>query len=182
VLVVGAIHGTERAGRPVVRLLLRRRPPAGSALWLVPTLNPDGEVRGTRQNAYGVDLNRNFPRAWRYTGRPFTTYAAGSRPASQPETRAMMRLVRRVNPTASVWYHQHMDLVYRQGGRRPSLLTRYARRIGMRVVPSPKLTGTAIRWQNARGGTAFVVELPAGALSARAVARHAAAALSLGRP
>jgi hypothetical protein len=94
----------------------------------------------------------------------------------------MMRLVRRVNPTASVWYHQHMDLVYRQGGRRPSLLTRYARRVGMRVVPSPKLTGTAIRWQNARGGTAFVVELPAGALSARAVARHAAAALSLGRP
>lgn len=182
VLVVGVIHGNERAGRPIVRALLGRRPPSGSALWLVPTLNPDGEARGTRQNAAGIDLNRNYPRAWRYTGGPFTTYASGPRPTSEPETRAMMRLIAKIEPTASVWYHQHMDLVYRQYGRRPGLLVRYARRVRMRVVRSPPLSGTAIRWQNARGGTAFVVELRAGSLSRDAVRRHVAAVLSLGRP
>jgi hypothetical protein len=30
-------------------------------LWIVPTMNPDGYVLGQRENANGVDLNRNFP-------------------------------------------------------------------------------------------------------------------------
>src|SRR4051812_35641815 len=59
VLVVGSIHGNEPAGHAVVRQLRTRTPPAGVQLWLVERANPDGTRAGTRQNARGVDLNRN---------------------------------------------------------------------------------------------------------------------------
>ena len=65
VLVVGSIHGTETAGEAVIARLRHARPPAGVELWLVDSVNPDGVRRGTRQNARGVDLNRNFARRWR---------------------------------------------------------------------------------------------------------------------
>jgi len=70
VLVVGSIHGDEPGGLAVTRRLRRRPPPSGVELWVIDTLNPDGLARGTRQNARGVDLNRNFPLRWRRQGRP----------------------------------------------------------------------------------------------------------------
>src|SRR5436190_23307660 len=76
VLVVGAIHGNEPAGIAVVRALARVRRPQVD-LWLVPDLNPDGLAAGTRQNARGIDLNRNFATRWRTFGPPWSVYAAG---------------------------------------------------------------------------------------------------------
>ena len=81
VLVVGAIHGDETAGMRVARRLIASPPPHGVALWVVPTLNPDGVAAGTRGNAHGVDLNRNFPFAWRPLG---GLEYSGPRPLSAP--------------------------------------------------------------------------------------------------
>ena len=64
-LVIGSIHGNETAGHAVIARLRAATPPAGVRLLLVRTANPDGVAAGTRQNARGVDLNRNFPRHWR---------------------------------------------------------------------------------------------------------------------
>src|SRR4029078_5899448 len=85
VLVVGSIHGNEPAVIAIVRALESSHPHAD--LWLVPTLNPDGLARGTRQNAHGIDLNRNFPAGWRRFGPPNSVYVAGPRPVSQLATR-----------------------------------------------------------------------------------------------
>jgi murein tripeptide amidase MpaA len=61
VLVIGCLHGNECAGTAVVRELRRRSAPAGTQVWTVRSANPDGEARGKRQNAHGVDLKPQFP-------------------------------------------------------------------------------------------------------------------------
>jgi protein MpaA len=180
VLVVGCIHGDECAGIRVVRRLQHLAPRRFVDLWLVPNLNPDGRAAGTRQNARGVDLNRNFPYRWEPSdpGR----YYSGRRPASERETRAAMRLIDRIVPEITIWYHQPLALVDRSGGDR-RLQRRYARLVGLPLVRLARLHGTATSWSNHghRGTTAFVVELAGGPLAPREVRRHADAVLELAR-
>jgi protein MpaA len=177
ILVVGCIHGDEPAGIAVARRLLHVRPPRGVALWIVPVLNPDGLAAATRQNGRGVDLNRNFPWRWRDLE---GTFDSGARPLSEPESRAAAALIRRVRPTVSVWYHQHLGVVDESGGS-VSVERKYARKTGLPLRRLTRYPGSVASWENRilRGSTAFVVELPAGSLSRRAVDRHARAVLSL---
>jgi protein MpaA len=183
VMVFGEIHGSETAGIPIVRKLREDRPPAPIELWTVTELNPDGAAAHTRQNAHGVDLNRNFPQGWKHQGTPGSTYYSGPSPASEPETRAAMRLIRRVRPDVTIWYHQHMNLVDHSHGADGDLVHRYARAAGMRVDTIPLLPGTVTRWQNhnMRHRSAFVVELPAGSLGSKALRLHVRAVLATGR-
>ena len=175
-LVVGAIHGDEGAGRAIVRALAEAgTAPAGTEVWLVSTVNPDGAARRTRTNARGVDLNRNFPRAWRAGVRGGGDYG-GPRPLSEPETRAARRLILRIRPRVTIWFHQPWGQVLAPCRGAAPLQRRYAAVSGLELkrCRGSDLPGTATRWQNhalART-TAFVVELRAGRLSAGAVARH----------
>lgn len=178
VLVVGCIHGTETAGIAVTKALRRAEPPAGVQLLVLDAINPDGCARGTRHNARGVDLNRNFPWGWRPLDGVF---ASGPRPSSEPETRAAQALILRERPSVTIWYHQALNWVDLQPGSSERLMRRYARVAGLRATRTPLLPGTVARWQNHRlpGRTAFVVELPAGRLSADAVFAHRRAVMAL---
>lgn len=182
VLVVGCIHGNECAGLAIVSALRHTRVPRGVQLWLVPEMNPDGTAADTRQNARGVDLNRNFPYRWQPIADP--TYYSGPHPASEPETRAAMRLVRRIRPAVTIWYHQHMDLVDLSGGDR-GVARRYAQIAGLEPTCLTFLSGTETAWSNHTfpGTTSFVVELPAGPVPPAAVVRHVRAvrAVELGQ-
>jgi murein peptide amidase A len=171
VLLVGCIHGDECAGLRILSAVAARRPPAGVQLWLVGELNPDGTAAGTRQNARGVDLNRNFPYQWRRVTDP--TFDSGPRPASEPETRAAMGLIDRIRPAVTIWYHQHQDLVDMAGGDR-GVARRYAELAHLRATCLAFLPGTAPGWQNhtLHGTTSFVVELPAGPVGRVGVSRH----------
>ncbi len=178
VLVVGCIHGDECAGIAVARQLERTAPPRGVDLWIVENLNPDGFAAGTRQNGRGVDLNRNFPWTWR----PLQgEYDSGPRPLSEPESRLAYRLILRLRPRTSIWFHQHLRLVDESGGD-VSIERRFAGLVGLPVRRLPRYPGSVTTWENHRfpGTTAFVVELPAGRLSARAVTRYAWAILAVG--
>ncbi len=105
VLVIGSIHGDERAGMRVVRRLLDRADlPPDLDLWLARTVNPDGTARDTRTNAHGVDLNRNFPYRWHSSSRGSTW--SGPAPLSEPESVALRDLVRRLDPWLVVTFHQ----------------------------------------------------------------------------
>lgn len=57
------IHGDEPAGPLAVRALLEQNNwPANASLWLCPCLNPSGFGSNRRENAEGVDLNRDYQR------------------------------------------------------------------------------------------------------------------------
>ena len=182
ILVVGCIHGNECAGLAITSALRHTRVPPGVQLWLVPEMNPDGTAAGSRQNARGVDLNRNFPYRWQRISDP--TYYSGPAAVSEPETRAAMKLVRRIRPAVTVWYHQHMDLVDMAGGDR-GVARQYAHLAGLRPTCLTFLSGEATRWSNHTfpGTTSFVVELPAGRVPPGALARHVRAvrAMELGQ-
>ncbi len=180
-LVVGCIHGNECAGLAIVHALERLPTPPSLDLWVIENLNPDGYAAGTRQNAHGVDLNRNFPWAWR----PLSgVYNSGPRPLSEPESRVAYSFLLRVRPRISIWFHQHERVVDESGGD-IAIERRFADLVGLPLRRLPREPGSAVGWENHRfpGTTAFVVELPAGSLSSAAADRYARAVLALpGRP
>jgi protein MpaA len=175
-LVVGCIHGTECAGTAVTTILARSSTKVD--LWIVPNLNPDGFARGTRQNAHGVDLNRNFPSEW--TAGPRGPEYPGPRPLSEPESRLAARLIRSLKPSVTIWYHQPQALVRAWGQSIPEA-RRYAQLAGMRFRAIRWPRGSAPNWQNHTfpGTSSFVVELPAGPLTNASAGRKARAVLTL---
>jgi protein MpaA len=176
VLVVGQIHGDEPVGPRVVALLAGVTPPRGT-LYLVRSANPDGAARGTRTNARGVDLNRNFPGSWRPGARG--RFFPGPRAGSEPETRWAMRVVRAVQPDVTVWLHQPYGLVHLTPGADRRIVRAYARRAGLPARPLPPLRGTATGWQNRTwpADSAFVVELGASNAPPPAVLRRQVSAV-----
>jgi len=114
----------KKPPRSVARIL------RGMVVWCVPVVSPDGNwgffeisKRLGRKNGRdldgdgrftdrdGVDLNRNYPFRWGGLGEkgsqsdPLSLYYRGDRPASEPETRAMMELANQERFAASVSYH-----------------------------------------------------------------------------
>jgi murein peptide amidase A len=179
VLVVGCIHGNEPAGIAVADQLIEGRPAAEVDLWIVPDLNPDGVAAGTRDNAHAVDLNRNFPWRWQPLGGLFYS---GRRPLSEPESRMAYRLIRRVRPEVSIWFHQHLAVVDQSGGN-AGVERMYAALVGLPLLRLARYPGSAVGWENHAfpGTTAFVVELPAGPLTPAAARRQASAIVAVGR-
>ncbi len=180
---VGCIHGDEPAGIAIARSLAAMAPPRASALWIVPDLNPDGVAAGTRQNADGVDLNRNFPWHWRPLGNRGDVQYSGPRSLSEPEARAAYQLILRVRPQVSIWFHQPQTLVDLSGGN-PAIEHAFAELVGLPVKRLERYPGSAVSWENALlpGSTAFVVELPPGSLTKTAIKRYTNAVLALANP
>lgn len=102
---------------------------------VVPQVNPDGNARVHassrywRKNAWrdgsrvvGVDLNRNYPALWNAcqgsSGDKGSDSYRGPEPASEPETRAMMELVREVKPLVNISYHAYGELIIHPFGCR----------------------------------------------------------------
>ena len=115
ILVLASMHGDESETTVVLSDALRaiRRQDLKNAAILC--ANPDGLVRGTRGNARGVDLNRNFPASnWspepvlyksREKGPRDISLSPGTHPASEPETSALLALLERMKPRAIVTLH-----------------------------------------------------------------------------
>ena len=131
-LVTAAQHGEEAETGLLARRLLERVRGTETRWAVVQCLNPDGLLAGTRQNAAGVDLNRNFPSpTWRAD--PSFTYppgierarrvlanrtnrsSPGEHAGSEPETQAAMGLVERLRPPVVVDLHSPLELILVRG-------------------------------------------------------------------
>ncbi|WP_350170046.1 M14 family zinc carboxypeptidase [Ilumatobacter fluminis] len=183
VLAVGVIHGNEADGVAIVDRLRTDPVPPGVELWLVRSMNPDGEAIGDRQNANLVDLNRNFPENWDVLGEPGFWQYGGVGPASEPETQAMVALGSGVRPDIVLWYHQDLFRLAPGTGRAGDIRLRYAEIAGLPIVDisGGTYTGTASQWARTvipEGGVGITVELGP-TLSAEEVDRHVAAVAAI---
>jgi murein peptide amidase A len=158
VVLMSTMHGNEPATRRILESLRDGRALRGIDLWVLPVLNVDGLAAGSRRNAHGVDLNRNFPYDWA----PLTgSYYSGSGPASEPETQAAMRFLTDVDPDFVLSFHQPLHSVDTATAR-PAFSRKVARTLRL---PARSLNcgstchGTMTQWFNHRfDGFALTVE------------------------
>ncbi|MDP2289160.1 MAG: DUF2817 domain-containing protein [Actinomycetota bacterium] len=150
IVVLGQMHGNERAGRRIVSLLQTRVLPAHVQLWLISTVNPDGAVLGTRRNANKVDINRNFPSQWR-TSKKRSPYYPGPSVASEPETQSLMAFLSEVKPTAVLSFHQAYGMVDDPYPRGHAAAKKFGALLGLPtgIVPCRGVCrGTMTAWVN----------------------------------
>jgi protein MpaA len=147
VLVVGGLHANELTSTPVVRHMVTAGIPDRVELWLVPESNPDGTAVGTRCNANGVDLNRNFAWDWEASD-------GGPGPLSEPEAQVLADLVTG-NPWDLVaWVHQPLDYIGPIGPTDPSAAEAWAAASGTPLRLGITQHGGSESW------TAFVARRP----------------------
>lgn len=142
VLFVAGTHGNE-SGTAVARQFVSwlvshpKAVPVGARIEVLRCLNPDGFVRHTRGNARRVDLNRNLPtRDWRSRLLPGSEPAGvyltgGSSPGSEPETKALLALLRNGGFKAVVSLHSRGGILICEGPGSADLGRRMSRLCGL---------------------------------------------------
>lgn len=121
VMFTGGMHGSEPSGYQTMQAwaeYLRANPdaiPYGVRVVVVPNTNPDGIAANSRNNARGVNIDRNFPDStWESditTSSGVDKGGGGKTPASEPETKAIMNLTRQLRPRLQVSFHAQGSLV-----------------------------------------------------------------------
>ncbi|MCW2925236.1 MAG: murein peptide amidase [Thermoleophilia bacterium] len=174
-MVWAAIHGEEAVTLQAAHQLLRTVHADDACAVVVPVLNPDGVLAGTRQNARGVDLNRNFPGAnwspvasptfWstsmtRTSERRTLLSSPGDAPGSEPEVQALMALVQRVQPELVIDLHTPLECLIATSERARPVAQHLAEPTGIRIIdsvdgPTP---GDSSTWMEAQGVTAVTYE------------------------
>jgi protein MpaA len=180
-LVVGGVHGDEPSSVEALGALGHRLVTgslAAAPLMLVPALNPDGLVRGAKNSARDVDLNRNFPaRNWQLEHAP--GYFPGAAPLSEPETRLLAQLVDRLSVRGVIAVHAPFACVNYDG---PPIAAAWAQAVAAACgwpargdigYPTPGSLGSWLGLD--RGLPVLTLELPPGPHAA--FGQQAAAAL-----
>jgi len=169
-LIHAGIHGEEGETTVALSRALRLLSEPSAHCAVVLAANPDGLMRGTRGNARGVDLNRNFPTEdWRpdpvkhrstLDDPRDVVLSPGSRPGSEPETRALISLIRELKPKAVIALHAPLACI--DDAKLGPLAEWLAERTGLPLVrdvgyPTPGSFGS---WGGEKGIPVVTYEFP----------------------
>ena len=80
-------------------------------LLFIPCLNPDGMASNKRQNANGIDLNRNFPTKNWAKVKKNSDYYGGENPACEIETKFVMEILAEFSPDIILTIHAPYKVV-----------------------------------------------------------------------
>lgn len=143
ILLMASIHGDESISTVLLSECLRSMEPSVLKSAVILSANPDGTLVGTRCNAGGVDLNRNFPsQNWvadpvfyrnRKGGPQDIPLSPGSSAGSEPETQAIMGLIDKISPKLIVSLHGFLNCI--DDPQSSTIAMDLARRTNMEVVP-----------------------------------------------
>lgn len=179
ILFSGGIHGTEASGSYILQDWIAHldtnayKIPAGRQVVVVPQANPDGLAANTRDNARGVNIDRNFPTSnWRKDINSANGYrpgGGGESAGSEPETKALMSLTNQLRPRLEISYHAQGSLVGASACSASAAIARtYASNVGYATMIGTaeetmgyELTGEYEEWIcEAYGTPAILIELP----------------------
>ncbi|MEO5576993.1 MAG: M14 family zinc carboxypeptidase [Gaiellaceae bacterium] len=177
-LLTAAQHGEEADTTLLVRRLLERVSGSDTGWAVIPVLNPDGLLAGTRQNATGVDLNRNFPAS---TWEPDETFtfppgidperrvlenrtnrsSPGVQAGSEPETQALTALIEQLEPPLVVDLHSPLELIFVRGNFPAGVTEGLARAAGLPAQGEFEghCPGAFDDWLTERGTPVLVYEI-----------------------
>ncbi len=184
VVVIGSIQGDQTTTRDLVNALINyynqnpEKIPENTRITLIPSLNPDGNVLGSRYNAHSVDLNRNWNSSdWKSNaavpgypdGKPGS---GGTQPFSEPETKALRNYINSLKANVS-WLrvfivHSSVRLssgeIYPGGNNALGLSNAYANASGYAIEDSWAAyvtSGEAVTWCEEKNILAIDVVIPA---------------------
>lgn len=182
ILLMASMHGDEVETTVVLGEALRRVPENALKNPVILSVNPDGILRGTRSNARGVDLNRNWPSS-NWSANPVyhrdhggqerdIALSSGASAASEAETRALQQLVLRLQPRAIVTLHAPLACI---DAPQASPLARWiSRRVQLPLVPDVgyETPGSFGSWAAEQGIDIITWEFPRRSITAL-IASHA---------
>ena len=115
VLIIGVFHGDEPQGKFLIENYLKNfKGVSKNRLLFIPCLNPDGLISESRQNANGVDLNRNFPtKNWELTEK--NDFFGGENQASEIETKFVVEIIEEYSPDLILTLHAPFKVVNYDG-------------------------------------------------------------------
>ena len=169
-LVMAGIHGEEPETTFLLSRVLRAFDEPFESIAFILCANPDGVSLGTRGNANGVDLNRNFKT------QNFSTEKVGSRSIleaprdtllspgafaeSEPETQALVALIEKLKPASVLAMHAPMGCV--DAPQKTTLVEGVMETFNLPWLPDIgyKTPGSFGTWCGDRGLECVTLELP----------------------